>query len=676
MGNSADRHAGKYVGVVLALALSSVPVAAQKGAETPAAPVSPPAASAAPAVPSVPRTIPSAEFARHPFFTRPHLSPDGQRLLARFSIKGKEALGVHNFEGAPIKLIGLPPKQNLQWYRWAGNNRVLLSVAKTIPWFDDEAVMTRLIVYDLTTETFLPLGPKGQGLEGDDLLYVDPSGDWVLLSFQKSIYDYPSVSRVALADNKINEVVAARADVWEWFADDVGNVRIGIGFDANSWSTIYRSNGTDKFRRLPKVRYDDEDGAMDVIRVVSGTDEGFVLNNKATGRYAVYKFNFATKQLGELVYESPTNDIDSFETSDDGRSVRNVRFVDERNRIVWFDEKLKKHQTDLDTAIKQNENFIVSSSKDYETMLIWTGSSRSPGAYYLYRTATGAMNRIARVNEALKPSELAPKTYVTYKARDGLEIHGYLTLPVGRTAKALPLVIMPHGGPYGVRDDADFDAEVQFLANRGYAVLQPNFRGSGGYGKSFYEKGEGQWGRTMQDDLDDGMDWLAKQGTIDPKRVCLVGASYGGYAALWGATRNPERYRCAASFAGISDMKRMLKYDVNVLISRRYRKDWRTKVQGDDKFDLRTVSPLYFADKLQVPVLIAHGEDDQNVPVKQSKLYADALAKAKKPFELKLYADEGHGFSTEVNFQDWLDRLEAFLAKHNPADPPPAVQKL
>ena len=171
----------------------------------------------------------------------------------------------------------------------------------------------------------------------------------------------------------------------------------------------------------------------------------------------------------------------------------------------------------------------------------------------------------------------------------------------------------------------------------------------------------------MQDDLDDGMDWLAKQGTIDPKRTCIIGSSYGGYAALWGATRNPERYRCAASFAGVSDVGRQLKYQTSFAIDRRYRKDWRTKVKGSDDFDLKTVSPLYMADRLKVPVLLVHGDSDQTVPLRQSKLYADALTKAGKPHEYHAYPDEGHSLNIADNFRDWLDRLEAFLKRHNPA---------
>jgi dipeptidyl aminopeptidase/acylaminoacyl peptidase len=220
-------------------------------------------------------------------------------------------------------------------------------------------------------------------------------------------------------------------------------------------------------------------------------------------------------------------------------------------------------------------------------------------------------------------------------------------LPRGKSPKNLPLIILPHGGPYGVRDTLDFNSEVQFLASRGYAVLQPNYRGSDSYGEAFYKAGEGQIGRMMQDDLDDGMDWLVNEGIADAKRVCVVGGSYGGYAALWGVIRNPERYRCAASFAGVTDFKRQLRYSRKFLNSRHSRK-WKQIVRGDKEFDLDLV--------------------DSNVPFSQFKAMVAAAKAANVAIETKVYEDEGHGFSKRENEQDWYDRLGTFLTKHNPAD--------
>ena len=271
------------------------------------------------------------------------------------------------------------------------------------------------------------------------------------------------------------------------------------------------------------------------------------------------------------------------------------------------------------------------------------------------------------VNDSIDPAKMSETKYVHYTARDGLKISGYLTLPKNREAKKLPLIILPHGGPFGVRDNGGYDMEVQFLANQGYVVLQPNFRGSESYGEAFYDKGKGQIGRKMQDDLDDGMDWLAKQGIIDPSRVCLVGASYGGYAALWGVIRNPERYRCAVSFAGVTDFASQLRYDRKFFDSRYYRRNWKAMVRGDEGFDLDEVSPVKQVGRLTRPVLLTHGSLDDTVPMSQYKKMVSAAKKAKKPIETHVYKDEGHGFSKKESRKDWLDRMGAFLHKHNPA---------
>ena len=275
------------------------------------------------------------------------------------------------------------------------------------------------------------------------------------------------------------------------------------------------------------------------------------------------------------------------------------------------------------------------------------------------------MDPIATPYAKLDGVRLAPVTPIKYKARDGLTIPGYLTMPLDRPDHGLPLIVMPHGGPFA-RDTWDYDPYVQFLASRGYVVLQPNFRGSTGYGKDYVEKGYGQWGRGMQDDVDDGVDWLIKSGKVDAKRVCIMGASYGGYAALWGAIRNPEKYRCAVSLSGVTDLPGMLRADRRSFNAPRYFRDWQSHVRGEDKkVDLDTVSPLAQAARLNVPVLIAHGEKDDNVLPKQAHQMVKALA-AKPNVEALFYKDEGHGLTKKEDMADFLTHLDAFLAKHNP----------
>jgi dipeptidyl aminopeptidase/acylaminoacyl peptidase len=300
-------------------------------------------------------------------------------------------------------------------------------------------------------------------------------------------------------------------------------------------------------------------------------------------------------------------------------------------------------------------------------MLVWAGSEADPGALYVYHPAEKRMDQLSEQRPLIDFRHLATSRAVTYTARDGTAIRAYLTLPRGRGETGLPLIVMPHGGPYGIRDSQSYDDWVQLLANRGYAVLQPNYRGSGGYGEAFEKLGDGQIGRKMQDDLDDGMDWAVVQGIADKARVCVVGGSYGGYAALWAVLRNPERYRCAASWAGVTDWDSILRYDRKFFTARGGRK-WRARIEGAGGFDLDTVSPYRLAHTLTRPVLIAQGTEDTVVPPFQYHRFRKAAAAAKvKPVEL-LLEGEGHSFRRPENEEKWYNALTAFLAQHNAAD--------
>ncbi len=624
----------------------------------------------------IPPLIPSEIFVDRGYFRSPIISPDGQRMVFRERIGKETYVGIKPVDGDAISRIAIPDKHTLNWYRWASDEWLLISINGIAEVFDMPMPISGLIAYNRVTQKSHKLGPQRQGIEGDDILYVDPNGEYLLMGMQRTIFDYPSVYRIRIADNELTEIVKPQNEVWEWLADDQGVVRIGLAHDRRATRIYYRRSNDAEFRLISKIKdnADDEskeESLLDISRIVSGKDEGYVLSNKGTGRFALYKFNYLTREIGELVFGHPENDISSFSLNADGTALESVRYTDSRDRIVWFDPILKKRQATLDSALPGQEAWIQSKSRDGSRFIVYTTSPTDPGSYALFEPKAGRLHRFAAVNDRIDTDLLATTEYVRYTARDGLEIPAYLTLPVGRKAQGLPLIILPHGGPYWVRDTLDYHTEVQFLANRGYAVLQPNFRGSDSYGEEFFKKGEGQIGRAMQDDLDDGMDWLVKQGIVDPARVCIVGASYGGYAAMWGIIRNPERYRCGASFAGVTDFKSQLKFDSKSLKSR-YAREWRSKVQGEKDFDLDLVSPAQNAARLNRPLLLTHGDEDSTVPYSQFKKMVEALRKAKKPVESHSYEGEGHGFEDSANEKDWLDRLEAFLAKHNPADAPVA----
>jgi dipeptidyl aminopeptidase/acylaminoacyl peptidase len=354
----------------------------------------------------------------------------------------------------------------------------------------------------------------------------------------------------------------------------------------------------------------------------------------------------------------------------DGSSlVGAYSLVGDDQRYIFFDAKMQASWNAVTKAFPGERVSLASWSDDKRQLVVEIDSPTVGPAYALVDLNAKSARFLSDVYRGMTEEGVSKIQPIKYKAADGLEITGYLTLPRGKDPKNLPLVVLPHGGPEG-RDTLGFDWWAQALASRGYAVLQPNFRGSEGFGWSFVKAGFGQWGKAMQTDLSDGVRYLAKQGTIDPKRVCIVGASYGGYAALAGATLDKHVYRCAASVAGPSDLKRML-VDSNRLYSSSNNSTMRywLRFMGADGLkdpDLAAVSPAKLADKVEIPLLLIHGKDDTVVPYVQSTLMADAMKRAGKPVELVTLPSEDHWLSRGGTRLQMLTSVVAFLEKNNP----------
>lgn len=635
-----------------------------------------PAASPAPATQEArPARIPAASFAAANLIRDAKLSPDGKWLAFTTPLHGNLTLVVEDPDSQKLKFaLNSDPDHEFNWFRWAGNGKLLTSVTYLSSFEGEEIRTTRLLVSDIETRKTIYIGPKSAGIIGDDVLYVEPDGQFVIVAIQRSIFDYPSVWRFPLDETarKVGKEIQPPIDgAWNWYTDDTGNVRMAAVFLDGKVKILYRQKPEDPLKptvTLTKQNFDDKQ--WDVERIFAGTDQGFAIErNLTTNRAELVEFNYATRTSGATVYANPDADVTDYDV-DDHHKLKAVFFTEDSDRVVWFDPVLKKTQTMLNKALPGSDLWVSSRARDDSRMLVWQSGSNDPGAIYLFDAKSRKLAFLTAMRPDINPAWLAKPEAIDYKARDGVTIRAYLTLPRGRPAKNLPLIILPHGGPYGVRDKLDYSDEVQLLANRGYAVLQPNYRGSDGYGEGFAGLGEGQIGRAMQDDLDDGMDHLAKQGTIDAKRVCIVGSSYGGYAAVWGVIRNPERYRCAASFAGVMDWKRQLKFQNNKETDGTARSKWSRTVRGgsDGKFDLTLVSPVQQIARLTRPVLLVHGDKDTRVPFSQFKDMAAASTKAGKDVEQLVIAGAGHGFDKPEDEVKWYNALDAFLAKFNPAD--------
>jgi dipeptidyl aminopeptidase/acylaminoacyl peptidase len=617
-----------------------------------------------------PAPLPLEALAELPFISDPVLSPDGTKILTRLNVKGTARVAIYDLtrDGqGPFKEV--PHLGAARWYGWAGNDRVLIGQTMIAIAFGILPVpITRLSRYEISTGKTLSVG-EGRGMLGDDVVFTDPDGRYVLLSAQRALEDSPSVSRVDLSSGASVEVQKKKAGIWNWFADAAGTIRGGLTYGDNGWTAYARDPVSGEIRKAASGKISGKESVVDSITLIPGSDKGVIVTNEATGRFGVYSYSLGAQAIGEPIFEHGEADVKSVQMSTDMSSVEGVFFEDDKPRSIWFTPEMKKVQGDLDKTFPGKVNRILNLSRDRNRVLLWTGGADDPGTYYVFDRKARKMNVFAAPYDGLVGKPMSPVKPVRYQARDGLAIPGYLALPAGRPAKNLPLIVMPHGGPFA-RDSYAFDPLVQMLASRGYAVLQPNFRGSTGYGRDFVERGYGQWGEKMQDDLDDGVRWLAADGTVDAKRVCMLGASYGGYAALWGAIRNPEIYRCAGSFAGVTDIRAMLKYDAKALLASRYSRQWRNRVEGEERRNLSAVSPLQQAARLKVPVLVAHGALDSTVPVDQGRKMVAALKAHGAPVYSAFYPAGGHGFASSADQLDFMKRVEAFLEVHNPVDVP------
>lgn len=616
-----------------------------------------------------PMRRPIIDFAALPAMQAPVLSPNGRKVATRIARDGKQYLAVLDFDGARPVVMAVG-ETDLNWWRWVNDGWLVVGIGNPVPIQGGEDMYVRRAIgisADGKTINKLAFREAAQG--ADDVLWIARDGSpRILLAVQGSIYldrdFWPEVMEMDVSTGKGRRVVGPHEGVMSWYADANGTVRMGIGssLDGRNTRLLYRDPGQRNFRTVDKANRRRREEMTVPALFLPEPGRALAIADDDQGFGTLYELDLATLKLGKPVHAVKGFDIGGLRLDPTGSRATGVSVTGDWHRIDWLDPALAQVQAEIDKAIGTRRATIVSMSANQMRLLVHLGSPDQAGAYYLYDREDGVMRHLAWLNESLKGTPFHPVRTIRYKARDGLEIAAVLTTPKGHSAGTkLPLIVMPHGGPFA-RDDESWDWWAQFLADRGYLVVQPNYRGSSGYGTAFAEKGEGQWGLAMQDDLNDAVDALAKLGLADPKRVCMVGGSYGGYAALRAAQRDGSRYRCAVAFAGVSDLPRLQRYDRRFLMSG-VRSDWlRTQAP-----DLRSVSPINYAQDFTIPVLMVHGRKDTNVPVAHSREMAENLREAKKDVVYVEQREGDHNLSRQDDRVQFLEQLEAFLAKHNPA---------
>ena len=364
-----------------------------------------------------------------------------------------------------------------------------------------------------------------------------------------------------------------------------------------------------------------------------------------------------------MLFEHPDVDVGGISISDVTKKPIATGYYTDKPQVHYFDEEWDAQQQGINQALPGTINSFTSVTRDESKTIVTAWNSTQPPKYYLYDRAKSSLEELVASQPWVNPDEMAPMQSVQYTARDGLKINGYLTLPKGSDGKNLPFIINPHGGPQA-RDGYGYSPETQFLANRGYAVMQINFRGSVGYGMDFVDAGNRQWGLKMQDDITDAVAWAVREGIADPERVCIYGGSYGGYAAMAGLTYTPELYKCGINYVGVTSIPLLFKTLPDAWEAGRPQMEWRIGNPKTDKALLEDRSPINHVEKIKAPLMMAYGKRDARVDLSHATRLERQLKKHKKDYQLMIKIDEGHGFRKYENRMDYYEAMEAFLKKN------------
>jgi len=502
-----------------------------------------------------------------------------------------------------------------------------MSMLRPIAGTDDILVTARdrsatsIDVYRLNTRT----GAK-------ELLTFDTPGDvnqWIL--------DFDNVPRAVLTGNLEKDITA-----WYVRKDK-----------ASPWKLVREAKGDN----LP-------------FTPIAFAPEGnmlYVRSRQDRDLYAIREFDFETGKLSDPIIQHPERDIvGGFRLALKDRKVLGFAYQDDRPSVAWFDKEYAGVQKAVDTALKDTVN-MISRASEGQRWIVTASSDREPGTLYLLDGKTFKLEKLFDFAPWFKPEEMAETRWVRYKARDGMVIPALLTVPKGSKGQRVPLIVDIHGGPNVGAANWGFDVDHQFFASRGYATLAPQFRGTNGFGRKLFTGGFRKWGDEMQYDLADGVKWAIDEGIVDKDRVCYYGASYGGYAAMWGAIQDKALIKCAVAFVGVSSIDYLFdNAQTDVAQAAEFSSTFRQRV-GDPKTErerFKRVSPVNHADKVGVPILLAYGADDLRVPVVHGTAFKSGLDKYNKPYEWVVYNGEGHGWNKSENVFDFYNRVEKFLAKH------------
>lgn len=618
---------------------------------------------AATAVAHAASPTPIDAFARTPHVKNVAIAPSGNKIA--FVSGGGDryaAVTVDLTDSAPARgILSDNEEFELQWCNWANDKRLLCGFRGMAKRSGVVYPVTRLVAIDddgSNMRVMIQNSDAGIAQFQDRILDWTPDEpDSVLIELDDDRNGYPSVFELDVNNGRRALRVRERAPIRSFRTDSRGNVRIGSGYDTNGQIHYFaRLENEREWQRLVKIKAFAREDELLPIAIAPGTNRAFALGNYE-GRSALWEMDLNDQKEPQLVFSHALVDAQTPILASDGRLL-GIWYELDRPFAHYTDDAMHGLMQAVNKATPGSFNSIVDYSRDEKKLVIRSISDVDAGTYHVLDLGTNKMERLATAYPELTKIEQGRMRSIAYKAKDGTEIPGYLSVPPGVRAEQLPLVVMPHGGPVA-RDSWEFDFLRAFLVDRGYAVLQMNFRGSSGYGADWFYAAHQDWGGLTYSDIADATRWAIDQGVADPQRVAIVGWSFGGYAALLGAVRDSGLFRCSVSIAGISDLQQLL---ANARHFSNYRIAREQIGQQSDK--LRADSPLRHIDAIRIPILMVHGDKDAQVPVEHSTRMASALKRAGKPHRAVILEDATHQLGRKSDRMTLLAEIEKFLGEH------------
>jgi dipeptidyl aminopeptidase/acylaminoacyl peptidase len=603
------------------------------------------------------RQIPLEDFFKNPEKSSYKISPDGKFYSYLAPFESRMNVFVQERGKDSALRITSETDRDIAGYLWANNDQIL--------YLKDNGGDENYKLYGVNIDgSNLRCFTDFDNVRTQIIDELEDIDDEVIIGLNKRNAEVFDPYRLNLKTGEMTMLAENPGNIQGWMFDHDGKLRVAFAIvDGVNTSILYRATEKDPWKDVLTTSFKDNVSpyffTFDNKNVI-GT------SNLNRDKSVVVEFDIANGKEVKVLYENPDFDVDGVYYSHKRKTITAASFTSWKDERYFFDDETRQLFDRLNKDLGRYELGISAYNKDETVFIVRTYSDRSLGSYYIYDKTTDKLEKIVDVSPWIDENEMGMVTPVTYQTRDGMTINGYLTLPMGytmETAKNLPTVVNPHGGPW-YRDGWGFNPEVQFLANRGYAIFQMNFRGSTGYGKTFWQSSFKKWGLEMQDDITDGTKWLIEKGISDPKKIAIYGGSYGGYATLMGLVKEPNLYAAGVDYVGVSNMFTFMKtippYWKPML-------DMFYEMVGDPKADslmLSEVSPVYHADKIVAPLFVAQGAKDPRVNKDESDQMVKAMKERGVEVEYLVKDNEGHGFHNEENRFEFYRSMEAFLLKH------------